>query len=74
MATKLKRTHKIGTEFSGEIKILGRSLGNDFQSGTTLDLVASTLGLNHDATLRRIARASTTMDQESRATTHVVGG
>jgi hypothetical protein len=49
-------------------------LGNDFQSGTTLDLVASALRFDHNAPLRGVSRAAPTMDEEARAATHVVGG
>jgi 16S rRNA G966 N2-methylase RsmD len=47
-------------------------LSSDVQGGATLDLVAGAGVLNHDAALRRIARASTAVDQESGATAHVV--
>jgi hypothetical protein len=49
-------------------------LGNDFQSGTTLDLVTSALRFDHNAPLRGVSRAAPTMDEEARAATHVVGG
>lgn len=49
-------------------------LGDNFQGGATLDHVASALTLNHNAALRWITRASATVDEETRATTHGVGG
>jgi hypothetical protein len=49
-------------------------LGNDFQSGTTLDLVTSAFRLDDDAALRRVSRAASAMDQEAGAAAHVVGG
>lgn len=50
------------------------NLGSDMKSGTGLDLVASRLTLNDDASFRGIARASSSMNQEARASTHVIGG
>lgn len=47
-------------------------LGNHLQGGTALDFVTSVLIFDHNTTLRRIARASSTVDKEARATTHVV--
>ena len=49
------------------------SLSSNLQGSTTLDLVASALALDHDAALRRISSASTTVNQKTRATTHTVG-
>jgi hypothetical protein len=47
-------------------------LSSDVQGGATLDLVAGARVLDHDAALRRVARASTAVDQESGATAHIV--
>lgn len=48
-------------------------LSNHLESGTTLDLIASGFTLDHDTTLGRVTRASTTVDKEARTTAHGVG-
>ena len=50
------------------------SLIDDVKGCTTLDLVTSVLVGDDDAAFRWVARAVTTVNQEARATTHVVGG
>ena len=47
-------------------------LADHLEGGTRLDLVAGVLVLNDNATLRRIARATSTVDKESGATAHAV--
>ena len=47
-------------------------LRDDLESGTGLDLVASRLGLDHDAALGGVAGASSTVDEEARSAAHVV--
>jgi len=51
----------------------GSDLTHNLQGGTTLDLVASGLALDHDASLRGVGRASTTVNQEAGASAHGVG-
>ena len=49
-------------------------LTHNGESGTTLDLVADVLILNHNASLGRVAGASAAVDEEAGATAHRVGG
>lgn len=51
-----------------------KRLSNHLQSGTRLDHVASAFAFNDDASFRRVGRASTSVNQKARASTHVVGG
>lgn len=49
-------------------------LVDDREGSAALDEVASGLALDHDASLRGVAAASSAMDKEPRAATHVVRG
>jgi hypothetical protein len=48
-------------------------LVHHMEGGAGLDLVASIGALDDNASLRRVTRASSSMDQKSRAAAHVVG-
>ena len=48
-------------------------LSNHLQRRTRLDQIAGVLAGDDNASFRRVARAVTTMNQESGASTHVVG-
>jgi len=50
------------------------TLGDHVEGGARLDHVASVLILNDNAALRGVGRASSTMNEEARAATHVVRG
>jgi hypothetical protein len=50
-----------------------KDLTHNLQGGATLNSVTSVLRLNHNASLRRIGRASSAVDEETRATAHTVG-
>jgi hypothetical protein len=48
-------------------------LGNNGEGGSALDLVADVLVLDDDASLRGVAAAAAAVDEEARATAHVIG-
>lgn len=49
-------------------------LRDNLECGTALDHVTSGLRLDHNASLGGVAAAAATMDQEARATAHIIGG
>jgi hypothetical protein len=69
-----RRTQQYWSTVTVTVNTTLSCLVHNLKSGTALNQVPGALRLDDNASLGRVARATTSMDKKSRAAAHVVGG